>query len=119
MITQQAPKMSSSDRVAHPVGSGEVPSAELIARFCDAHRLTPRERQILAMVCKGLKNSQIGRELSVSNATIRLHIGNIHRKLDTGSKVDLVLRLWQWSCSPKPGASRPLSSDWDAAASES
>ena len=60
--------------------------------------MTPRERQIISAVCTGMKNSQIGTELGVSNATIRLHVGNIHRKLSTRSKVDLVLCLWQWSC---------------------
>ena len=71
--------------------------------FCENHRLTPRERQMMAMICRGMKNSQIGGELSVSNATIRLHIGNLHRKLNTRSKVDLVLKLWKWSC----GSARP------------
>jgi hypothetical protein len=52
----------------------------------------------MTLICTGMKNAQIGRELGVSAATIRLHIGNIHRKLATSSKVDLVLKLWQWCC---------------------
>lgn len=74
----------------------------LIDSFSKNHHLTPRERQILGMICRGMKNTQIGRELSVSNGTIRLHIGNLHRKLNTSSKVDLVLQLWSWSCAPQP-----------------
>lgn len=84
--------------------SNEFPCSRIIREFCDHHRLTPRERQIVAMVCRGLKNTQIGTELGVSNATIRLHIGNIHRKLSTTSKVDLVLMLWQWACRDGGGA---------------
>ena len=78
-------------------GVDEFPGSDIIAEFCNAHRMTPREKQILAMICRGMMNQQIGQELKVSNATIRLHISNIHRKLQTRSKVDLVLGIWQWS----------------------
>lgn len=81
-----------------PLGEGAFPSPDLMQGFCRAHGFTPRETQILCHICSGMKNTQIGRELGVSIAAIRLHIGNIHRKLQTHSKVDVVLRLWQWSC---------------------
>lgn len=73
------------------------PSDDLIKEFCRDRSLTPREEQILIGVCRGLKNSGIGEKLEVSDATVRLHMTNLHRKLGTTSKVDLVLKLWDWS----------------------
>jgi DNA-binding NarL/FixJ family response regulator len=74
----------------------EFPDPSILAEFGGNYSLTPRERQILALICRSMKNAQIAGELGVTNATIRLHIGNIHRKLSTDSKVDLVLKLWRW-----------------------
>ncbi len=83
---------------SEPDPDNGFPAPCIIAEFSEQRHLTAREHEILSKVCLGLKNIQIARELGVSNATIRLHIGNIHRKLGSTSKVDLVLQLWQWSC---------------------
>ncbi|MFF0385927.1 response regulator [Streptomyces sp. NPDC004286] len=45
-------------------------------------RLTPREREVLALVAEGRSNGAIARELVVSEAAIGKHIGNILTKLD-------------------------------------
>lgn len=91
------------DPVTDDDQSTRMPTTEIVAGFCEAQRLTPRESQILQMICRGMKNAHIGRQLSVSDATVRLHMSNLHRKLGTGSKVDLVLKLWQWSLAGRCG----------------
>ncbi|MFD8825709.1 response regulator [Streptomyces sp. NPDC059605] len=45
-------------------------------------RLTPREREVLALVAQGRSNGAIARELVVSEAAVGKHIGNILAKLD-------------------------------------
>ncbi|MEU0689636.1 response regulator transcription factor [Streptomyces uncialis] len=45
-------------------------------------RLTPREREVLALVAEGRSNSSVARELVVSEAAVVKHIGNILAKLD-------------------------------------
>ncbi|MFG3585778.1 response regulator [Streptomyces sp. NPDC047990] len=45
-------------------------------------RLTPREREVLALIAEGKSNGAIARELVVSEAAIGKHIGNILTKLD-------------------------------------
>lgn len=45
-------------------------------------QLTPREREVLALVAEGRSNGAIAKELVVSEATIGKHIGNILTKLD-------------------------------------
>jgi DNA-binding NarL/FixJ family response regulator len=70
---------------------------EILSRYCDAHSLTPREKQVFVQACLGSKNFLIATRIGVSEATIRLHITNIHRKLGTGNKVDLLLKAFRWS----------------------
>ncbi|MGV9346285.1 response regulator [Streptomyces spiralis] len=45
-------------------------------------RLTPREREVLALIAEGRSNGAIAKELVVSEAAIGKHIGNILTKLD-------------------------------------
>jgi DNA-binding CsgD family transcriptional regulator len=45
-------------------------------------RLSPREREVLELLGRGLSNTQISRELSISPHTVRTHIQNIQEKLE-------------------------------------
>lgn len=45
-------------------------------------RLTPREREVLALIAQGKSNGAVARELVVSEAAVGKHIGNILTKLD-------------------------------------
>ncbi|HOA74093.1 MAG TPA: LuxR C-terminal-related transcriptional regulator [Phycisphaerae bacterium] len=76
-----------------------TPDQELkqaVSQFCEDRQLTPREKQIVCLLCTGMKNAAIADELQVSEATVRLHITNIHRKLQTSSKVDVLLQAFQY-----------------------
>ena len=68
----------------------------VVAQFCDVHKLTPREMQVVLLICSGVKNVVVAMRMGVSEATVRLHITNIHRKLGTASKAELVLRAFGW-----------------------
>ena len=52
--------------------------------------LTPRERQVLALVVSGRLNKQIGGELGAAEKTIKVHRGRVMRKMRAASLVDLV-----------------------------
>ena len=52
--------------------------------------LTPRERQVFALVVAGLLNKQIAGELGTSELTIKAHRGNVMRKMRAASLADLV-----------------------------
>lgn len=45
-------------------------------------RLTPREREVLALIAEGRSNASVARQLVVSEAAVGKHIGNILAKLD-------------------------------------
>ena len=52
--------------------------------------LTPRERQVLTLVVRGLLNKQIAGELGITELTIKAHRGKVMRKMRATSLADLV-----------------------------
>jgi FixJ family two-component response regulator len=52
--------------------------------------LTPRERQVMALVVRGLLNKQIGGELSISEITVKAHRGQVMQKMKADSLATLV-----------------------------
>lgn len=52
--------------------------------------LTPRERQVLTLVVRGLLNKQIAGELGTTELTIKAHRGKVMRKMRAASLADLV-----------------------------
>ncbi|MBT3309418.1 MAG: response regulator [Gammaproteobacteria bacterium] len=50
--------------------------------------LTPREYQILSHLAEGQSNKVIGRELDISDGTVKLHVKSILKKLDVHSRVE-------------------------------
>jgi len=58
-------------------------------RNCHAS-LSPRERQVMALVVSGLLNKQVGGELGISEITVKAHRGQVMRKMNAGSLPGLV-----------------------------
>lgn len=52
--------------------------------------LTPREREVMAMVVSGLLNKQVGFELGISEITVKAHRGKVMLKMKADSLADLV-----------------------------
>jgi FixJ family two-component response regulator len=59
----------------------------LIARYGS---LTPREREVLALLVHGLMNKQIAFELGITEYTVQVHRGHIMRKMEADSFATLV-----------------------------
>jgi len=53
-------------------------------------RLTGRERQVFALVARGLRNKQIAYELNISQITVQIHRGNVMKKMAARSFASLV-----------------------------
>ena len=62
--------------------------------------LTDRERQIVGLVSLGLSNKAIGRQLSVTEGTIKLHLNHIYRKLEIHNRTVLAAFAMFWAAEP-------------------
>ena len=55
-----------------------------------ARSLSPREREILKLIARGLSNADVARALSVSRATVRTHLEHIYEKLEVSNRTEAV-----------------------------
>ena len=53
--------------------------------------LTPRQRDVLALLCEGLPNKLICRRLNISSGTVKAHISSILRELGVSSRLQAVV----------------------------
>ena len=67
----------------HPAAAVAVPPLEADP----VHSLSPRERQILAEIARGASNKEIARTLAIAEATVKIHVQHILRKLNLSSRV--------------------------------
>jgi DNA-binding NarL/FixJ family response regulator len=58
--------------------------------------LTPREREILALMAEGMDNREVAARLGVSYATVRSHVRHLLGKLGARSKLDAVVKAADW-----------------------
>jgi FixJ family two-component response regulator len=63
--------------------------------------LTPRERQVFALVVTGLLNKQIAGELGTTELTIKVHRGRVMHKMHAASLADLVRMAEKLEISPR------------------
>jgi FixJ family two-component response regulator len=66
--------------------------------------LTPRERQVMALVVSGLLNKQVGGELGISEITVKAHRGKVMEKMKAGSLADLVKMAARLGVAPAAGS---------------
>ena len=72
-----------------------------VLRDCYAS-LTPREREVMALVVSGLLNKQVGGELGISEITVKAHRGQVMRKMKADSLPDLVTMAARLGLRPAP-----------------
>jgi FixJ family two-component response regulator len=109
-MTVQAMKAGAIDFLTKPVRDQTLLDAVIAAIATDArHRaeaevvernvrrletLTPREREVLHEVARGRLNKQIAYDLGISEVTVKLHRGNVMRKMQAASIGELI-RTWE------------------------
>jgi DNA-binding CsgD family transcriptional regulator len=84
-ILSQAPEIrivgidEASDLILSASGAGE-----------HGFELTPRERDVIALLAEGLSNKAIGQRLGISPDTVKFHVGRLIDKLDATGRTDAV-----------------------------
>lgn len=110
--TRPAELVSALRAVAHgdAVVSPSV-TRRLLDRFVDAVRhdasvlevLTEREREVLALIARGLSNGEIAGTLFLSEATVKTHVGRVLSKLNLRDRVQAVVLAYDTGLA-RPGA---------------
>lgn len=60
-------------------------------RVATSLHLTPRQLEVLALLCEGLTNKHIGQRLNIASATVKIHISCILRELHVASRLQAVI----------------------------
>ena len=79
-------------------------SNELRSKY---ERLTAREREVFALVSRGLLNKQIAERLNISEITVQIHRGRVMRKMSARSIVSLVRMADALTIQPQPVVELP------------
>ncbi|HEX3487743.1 MAG TPA: response regulator transcription factor [Streptosporangiaceae bacterium] len=61
----------------------------------DLSALTPRELEVLRLLARGMSNAELARQLTLSEATIKTHVGRILTKLQLRDRVQAVVLAYQ------------------------
>ena len=78
-------------RVAIDRSRAALGSAQLMRALLENYAsLSPRQREVMALVVGGRLNKQAGGELGISEITVKAHRGNVMRKMNADSLPDLV-----------------------------
>jgi DNA-binding NarL/FixJ family response regulator len=77
-------------RVLAALRSGAVPTGDV-----KLASLTPREREIVALVAEGLRNEEVGRRLGISEKTVRNHLTLVFDKLGVSGRLELLAFAYQ------------------------
>ncbi len=70
--------------------------------------LTPRQLDVLALLCEGLPNKLIGRRLNISSATVKIHVAHILRALNVSSRLQAVIATRSPDLEFKPRNAQPI-----------
>ncbi len=93
-----SPEMTSKLVSAFQSGHGAIASVDVSAPPPQAasdplHSLFPRERQILELIAQGASNKEMARGLDIAEATVKIHVQHILRKLKLHSRVQAAVYL--------------------------
>jgi DNA-binding NarL/FixJ family response regulator len=107
-VLKDTPPQTLADAVRTVADGGQLFSPEVTRRLVESYvarpkvaddgaldQLTPREREVVLLVAKGLSNLEVGERLFLSEATIKTHLTSILRKLGLRDRTQLVVLAYE------------------------
>jgi two-component system nitrate/nitrite response regulator NarL len=88
-----SPEMTSKLVNAFQAGHGAASAAAPAIDTDPIHSLSPRELEILSLIAKGASNKEVARDLRIAEATVKIHVQHILRKLNLTSRVQAAVYL--------------------------
>lgn len=72
--------------------------------------ISPRELEVARLICCGLNNEQIAKDLRIKHGTVKTHIRNIYRRIHVNNKIEMLLRFIEDVAifSSNPGDASPI-----------
>jgi DNA-binding NarL/FixJ family response regulator len=83
-----------AERIRHVVNGGQSlspESAEKLAQYIAAKKLSERELEVLGLISKGKSNKEIGKMLFVTDNTVKMHVKRILAKLEANDRTQAVV----------------------------
>lgn len=88
-----SPEMTTKLVSAFQSSPVEAPAGPPAADRDPIHSLSPREREILTHIARGASNKEVARDLGIAEATVKIHVQHILRKLNLSSRVQAAVYL--------------------------
>lgn len=89
-------RAASGESVLHPrVAAGLVRSLRGESKPDPLASLSAREREVLMLIAEGLSNQAIADRLSIGEATVKTHVGNLLSKLDLSDRTQAAVWVWR------------------------
>jgi two-component system nitrate/nitrite response regulator NarL len=97
-----SPEMTSKLVSAFQSRQGEAARSTVDVDADPINSLSPREREILDHIARGASNKEVARALGIAEATVKIHVQHILRKLNLSSRVQAAVYLTGQAGSRKP-----------------
>lgn len=85
------PDASRPDASHHGAPRVDLPGSDASASVEGRAVLSQREREVLAHVARGLANKQVARALGISERTVKVHLGNVFRRIGVADRTSAAL----------------------------
>ncbi|HWP25071.1 MAG TPA: response regulator transcription factor [Xanthobacteraceae bacterium] len=80
-------------RYLFPKDLAEAMRRRQVRRLLPLQRLTPRELEVARLAAKGLSNKEIGRQIHLSEGTVKIHLHNTYKKLGVSNRTALAAMI--------------------------